>query len=348
MSPTRSLLSRRQALAATVLAPLAWSGPSLAQDAPLRLGQTTSLTGPLADIGQALVQGAQLCFDSVNAAGGVDGRRVELVSKDDAYDPKRGLANIEGFLADGSILALFNCLGTPITEAALPRLVGSGMLYFAPLSGAQLARPKERNFFNIRASYAEEAERLVTHLATIGVKRVGFVWQNNAFGKEAFAAAKAAAARHQFTATADASLDNTATEVEAQGAVTKLLASEPEAVLILLAGKPSVPFVKTLRKAHRWLPLYALSVLGASDVLRHIGEDGLGMKISQVVPLPNSLALGVVRELNTLWKRANLAGEPSHMTLEGFINAKVMVEALRRAGRAPTRAAMVDAVWKLK
>jgi branched-chain amino acid transport system substrate-binding protein len=348
-APTPPSLSRRALLGAAATAPLWLAHPARAQDSnPIRLGQTTALTGPLADMGQALQQGALVYFESVNAAGGVEGRKIELLSKDDAYEAKRGAANIEALMADASILALFNCFGTPIVEAALPKLTGSGMPFFAPLSGAQLARPKERNFFNIRASYADEVERLVTHLATIGVKRVGFVWQNNAFGKESFESAKASAARHQFTATADASLESNGTEAEANAAVTKLLASEPEAVIVLLAGKPSTLFVKAARRQRKGLALYAMSVLGAADVLHAMGDDGVGVTISQVVPLPTNVTVGVVRDFQAAWKKGNPTVEPSHLALEGYINARVFVEVLKRAGRNPSRASIVEAMWKLK
>jgi len=114
-APTPPSLSRRALLGAAATAPLWLAHPARAQDSnPIRLGQTTALTGPLADMGQALQQGALVYFESVNAAGGVEGRKIELLSKDDAYEAKRGAANIEALMADASILALFNCFGTPI------------------------------------------------------------------------------------------------------------------------------------------------------------------------------------------------------------------------------------------
>lgn len=86
----------------------------------MRIGQSTALTGPLGDLGQAMHQGAKACFTAVNARGGVNGRQIELQVKDDGYDVPRGVANAQAFLADKDCFALFNCMGTPIIEATLP------------------------------------------------------------------------------------------------------------------------------------------------------------------------------------------------------------------------------------
>lgn len=316
-----------------------------AQDAGgvLKLGQSTALTGPLGDLGQAAVQGAKACFDAVNAKGGVNGRKIELVSQDDGYDAKKALANAEGFIADKDIFALFNCLGTPMVEAMLPKVIESGIPFFAPYTGALLARPKARNVFNIRASYPDEAEQLVQHLSTIGIKRIGVAYQNNAFGKEVFEGARLAMEKYKVTNSSAVTIENTGAD-----AATKLLADAPEAILMGLAGKPTIDFVKAMRQQRKGMPLYALSVLGAAATLKALGDDAVGIAVSQVVPLPNNTGVAVVRDFQQAWKQSGTALEPSHLALEGYINARVFVEALRRAGAKPTRESFIDATWALK
>ena len=337
-------LGRRLLLSAAASLPFWGTSSAHAQSGSIRLGQTTSLSGPLSDIGVALQRGAMACFGAVNEFGGIHGQRIELISKVDAYDAQRGLANIESFLADPQLFGLFNCLGTPVTELALRKLAGTDVLYFAPLTGAQLARPRWRNVFNIRASYAEEVASLIKHLATVGIKRVGFIWQNNRFGQEAFAAAKEVSKQYRFVQTADVSIDSSgdrAPELAAQ-----LMASEPEAIVMLLAGKPSETFVKAVRRLGR-VSLYALSVMGASNTLRAMGPDSLGITVSQVVPLPTNITVRLVREFREAWKAAGHTAEPSHMALEGYLNARVFVEILYRTGRNATRASFIDTMWKL-
>ena len=315
-------LSKRGVLGALAALPLGFHAPLRAQDTgPLKIFQSTALTGLLADLGQALHQGAKVYFAALNANGGVNGRPIELSAVDDGYDVPRALANAKSFIADRSCFAIFNCLGTPMVEAMLPQVIESGIPFFAPFTGAGSARPKNaRNVFNIRASYADETGHLVQHLATIGIKRIAIVHQNNAFGKDVAAAAAAA----------------------------KIAGSQPEAVIMGLAGQPTVEFVKAIRQQRKGLPLYALSVMGSAATLKAMGDDATGITVSQVMPLPANNGLMLVREFQQAWKAAGVALAPSHLALEGYVNARVFAEALRRAGRNPTRSSFIDSAWSMK
>lgn len=341
-------LSRRALLGAMAALPAAFHAPGRAQDAgPIKIAQSTALTGPLADLGLPLHQGAKAYFAALNAKGGVNGRPIELSVADDGYEVARSQANVKGFIADGSYFAIFNCLGTPMVEAMLPQVIESGMPFFAPLTGALLARPKGvRSVFNIRASYADETESLVRHLATIGIKRIAVVHQNNAFGKDVATAARQFIAQHKLVETATATVENNSSDAGA--AAAKIAASNPEAVLLGLAGKPTVEFAKAIRQQRKGLPMYALSVMGAAATLKAMGDDATGMTVSQVVPLPSNNVVPLVREFQQVWKASGATLEPSHLALEGYINARVFAEILRRAGRNPTRSSFIEAAWALK
>ena len=345
---TPGALSRRGLLGAVAALPVAFHSPLRAQDnTPLKIAQSTSLTGPLADLGRALNLGAKVYFSALNAKGGINGRPVELNAADDGYDVQRALANVKGFIADPSCFAIFNCLGTPMVEAMLPQVIESGIPFFAPFTGALSARPKNaRNVFNIRASYADETAHLVQHLATIGIKRIAIVHQNNAFGKDVASAARTLIASHKLTETALATVENNASDASA--AAAKIAASQPEAVIMGLAGKPTVDFVKAIRQQRRGLPLYALSVMGSAATLKAMAEDATGITVSQVMPLPTNNGLPLAREFQQAWKAAGVALEPSHIALEGYVNARVFAEALRRAGRNPTRSSFINSAWSLK
>jgi branched-chain amino acid transport system substrate-binding protein len=321
---------------------------SHAQDSgPIKLAQSTAMTGPQSDLGLPMHQGAKAYFAALNAKGGVNGRAIELTTADDGYDVKRSLANVKGFIEDGSYFAIFNCLGTPMTEAMLPSVIESGLPFFSPLTGALVARPKGvRSVFNIRASYNDETENLVRHLATIGIKRIAIVQQNNAFGKDVGTAAKRFIAERKLTETAVATIENDASDAAA--AAKKIIDSNPEAVLLGLAGKPTAEFAKFFRQQRKGLPMYALSVMGAAATLKAMGDDATGMTVSQVVPLPSNNTVPLVREFQQVWKASGATAEPSHMALEGYVNAKVFAEILRRAGRSPTRSAFIEAAWGLK
>jgi branched-chain amino acid transport system substrate-binding protein len=346
--PPAGHLARRRMLGALAAIPVALYGPARAQDnGPVRIAQSIALSGPLGELGQAMHQGAKACFAGINARGGVNGRPIELTVADDGYDVKRALGNVKGFIDDKSNFALFNCMGTPMIEAMLPQVIESGMPFFAPFSGALSARPANaRNVFNIRASYADEAEQLVQHLATIGIRRIAIVYQNNSFGKEVFDATQRSMIKHKLEATATVTVENNASD--AGPAAEKIATSNPEAVLVGLAGKPTIDFVRAIRAQRKGLSLYALSIMGAAATLKAMGEDATGIAVSQVVPLPGNTVVPMVREFQQAWKAAGVALEPSHLALEGYINARVFAEALRRAGKNPTRTAFIDSTWNLK
>ncbi len=340
-------LSRR-ALLGTAAAALPWlqAGPASAQESQIVLGQSTDLTGPLGELGSAMHQGAQAAFAAVNARGGIQGRSIVLNTLDDQYDVQKGLANAKQLVADPSTFALFNCMGTANVEAMLPMVLESGIPFFAPFTGAQLSRVPQRNVFNIRASYAEEAEKLVQHLHTLGIKRIAIAYQANSFGKEVFNATQRSMAKLGLPEGPSATVENNASDAAA--AAAKIAQAQPEAVLIGLAGKPAMEFVKSFRALRRGTALYGLSVLGTSANIAALGADAVGMALTQVMPLPTNPVVPVAREFVQAWKAIGAKTEPSHLALEGYINARVFCEALQRAGKNPTRASFIDATWSLR
>lgn len=338
-------LDRRQALALLAASPLL----ARAQDAgnTVRIGQSIALSGPLGDLGMAVHLGAKACFEQVNAKGGVEGRLIELVSKDDAYDLKKSQANVDELVADKSLLALFNCFGTPMVESLLPKAQQADLPVFAPYTGALSVRANNpRSVVHLRASYADEVAKMVEHLSTLGTKRVAVAYQNNSFGKEVADAAQKAMDKHGLKSLVTATVENDASDATA--AAAKLAGAEPEAVLLGLAGKPALELIRQLRAKRRGATIYALSVMGAAGTVKALGADGVGVAVSQVVPMPTNVVVSLVRDFQQAWKALNVEQAPSHTALEGYVNARAFTEALRRAGRNPSRAAFVDAVWKLR
>ena len=340
----RRLLVSAAALAAATVSGRLWAAPS---SDVIRIGQSVGLTGPLGELGKAIHLGARAAFDEVNAQGGVHGRRIELVGKDDGYNVARSLENTKAFLADPTLFGLFTPMGTPNVEAVLPLIRDSDVPCFAPLTGGLVARPADmRNVMNVRPSYPEEAERLVEHLATVGIRRIAIAYQNNGFGKEVLKGTETAARKHGVTLVAAAAIVNDGSDAAA--AVQRIVAASPEAVLLGLAGKPTIDFVKGIRAARKGVPLYALSVMGSASTLAALGSDGYGITVTQVVPLPSKAVVPVVRDFVRSWSQSGTGVAPSHLALEGYINARVFTEVLRRAGRNPTRKGFIESAWALK
>jgi branched-chain amino acid transport system substrate-binding protein len=343
-------ISRRRALASLACSSLAsapWTAWADEAQGPVKICQSTALSGPLGDLGQAMHQGAQVCFAAVNAQGGVNGRKIVLETLDDGYDVKRAVANVNTFLSNKETFALFNCMGTPMIEAMLPQVIDSGVPFFAPFTGAQLARPKGvRNILNIRAGYSDEAEQMVQHLSTIGIKRIAVAYQNNSFGKEVFESVRGAMERRQLKPLETVTVESSG--ADAAAGASKVTQVSPETVIVALAGKPALEFIKAFRSQRRGTPVYAFSVMGAAATLRAIGDDAVGVAVTQVVPSPASPAVAVVRDFHQAWKATDTKIEPSHLALEGYINARVFVEALRKTGRNLTRERFIESTWGLK
>lgn len=345
--PTLHSISRRSCIATLAMAPLLLRARPTPPRTSIRLGQTTAMTGPLGDLGLAMHHGAKAFFNALNSRGGIQGTPVELVVKDDGYDAARALKNAVDLIADPAMFALFNCMGTPMTTAILPKVRESGIPLFAPFTGALAARPKDmRNVFYIRPSYPDEGERLVQHLDTIGVHRIAVAYQNNSFGKEIHEGVLRAMERRKMPAPASVTVETNSSDAAA--AAASIAAQAPEALLVGIAGKPAVDFIHAFRALSKGAALYSMSILGTAQTLKELGAHGIGIAISQVVPMPNSSAVPLVREFRSAWEALGVTQEPSHLALEGFINAKAFAVAMQRAGRNASREAFVDSTWRME
>ena len=208
-------LIARTLLITTLCASAALAEPGVTTDT-LTLGQSTALSGPVGDLGQEVLKGAKVYFDAVNAQGGIHGRLIKLVSKDDAYDPKKTLENVAGFIEGNATFALFSPFGTANNEALIPVAQKAGMPVLTPYTGAPSIRgSSSQGVFNIRASYADEIDRLVNHLSTVGIRRIAIAYQNNGFGKEVLTAANDSLERRKLKALVTVSVETNASDAAA-------------------------------------------------------------------------------------------------------------------------------------
>lgn len=333
-----------------VLVTAFWSGNANADSVGVTgdkivLGQTSALTGPFGDLGQEMLKGSKAYFAVLNASGGVHGRKIELVARDDGYDVTRATQNAKAFIDEKNVFALFCSLGTPMTEAIVPLSKGSGIPLIAPFTGAKSVRDvNAQNVLNIRAGYSDEAAHLIRHLNTIGIKRVALVYQNNSFGKEILASVEQAASggdlKLVWKGTAEPS------GADAAEATKKAFAAKPEALVVGVAGKSSLEVIRAARGLSPGLPLYSLSVVATPANLREMGAAGRGVVISQVVPFPNS-TLPLAKEYREAMLKSGYK-EFTHLSFEGYINAKVAAAGLTKAGRNLTQQGFVSALQSLQ
>ncbi|MCJ0763264.1 ABC transporter substrate-binding protein [Variovorax terrae] len=331
-------------LAMGLAAPAALSAEAGVTDKEIVLGQSLGLTGPLAELAPDITHAAQAYFDAVNAGGGVNGRRIRTVVLDDGYQPANTLKTVRQLVEDEQVFALYSMTGTANVAGVLPMLAGEKppVPVFAPFTGADVVRyPAMNNVFHIRASYADELEKLVQHLTTIGVQRIGVLWINNGMGQDGMAGIEKAMRKRAMKPYATASIQPDGSDTEK--AVAELHDKRPEVIVMITTGVPTVSFIKSYNKLRKGMRFYTLSVMGTQATLRALGPDGVGVVVTSVVPFPWSQSSVLAREYRASMQKAGY-DNLSFLGFESYINAKVLVEGLRRAGRDLTRAKFISAL----
>jgi branched-chain amino acid transport system substrate-binding protein len=335
------LTTGRRALIVATMALLANAGAQ----AQILVGQTAGFTGPVADGVKEGTIGAKLYIDAVNARGGVNGQSIELISLDDKFDPKLSAQNART-LAEKGVVALFFSRGTPNTQAMLPVLAEFKLALIAPSTGAMVFhQPVNPYVFNVRSSYQHEAERVVQHLAQVGVRRIAVVRADDSFGGDAFVGAEKGFADVNQQPVLDAKFDRFKPDFTA--IAPKVKESNPQAILFICSGSTLGQGAKAFRAAGSNAQIVTLSNNASAGIIKQMGANARGTIVSQVFPDERSMSTALVREALQL-AQAKKIDELSPAMVEGFAAAKVLVEALRRAGPRPTREKVLAALNGLR
>ena len=334
MTTIRSLAS------AFVLAVLAWASPAAyaqlqegVSKSAIVLGQSLALTGPGSPLAQPFHEGAKLYFDRVNAAGGVHGRKIELVTLDDRGNPTVTVANTQKLLEQG-VLALFGFYGSPQVTAAYPLIKDSEVLMFAPMAAAdQLRGTQYPNVYSLRPGYSEEAGAITRHAETLGARKLAILHATDGESMAALDAAERTMTKLGASLVAKAAIGSGSLA----NSVDKALAGRPDSILLISDAFGAAGAVRDLRAKGFRGPIYGFSNAGESLLAEELGPEGAGVVVVRVVPKSDGSRFAVVRDLQTDASAAKL-GKPNVYMLEGYIAARVCVEALRRMPREPTRA----------
>lgn len=311
------------------------------------VGQVAPLSGVLGSTGQQMVAGAKLYFDSVNAAGGVHGAKIRHVVLDDGYKLEQTVAQTELLLQRDKPLALIGFTGGANIGELLKRriLENAGIALVAPYTGSDnLRAPEVRNIFHIRAGYGDEARYIVEMLTTLGMDKIAVFYQNDRFGEVGLAGVEKALEVRKLKPFATASYERNTAEVGP--AVAKMLKAEPSAIVMVSLNKSTAAFARQYRQAGGTAQLFNLSPVDAAELVELGGIENLhGLGIAQIVPYPFSATLPIIREYQRALKQFGGAdAAPSYAGFEEFIGAKVLVEALRRAGPNPGREQVMAAL----
>jgi ABC-type branched-subunit amino acid transport system substrate-binding protein len=339
----RSALRRLSFAAAAAL-----GAPVLAQgDRRIVLGQSCPLSGPAAQLGVQMNRGARICFDRINAEGGIGGRSIELKVLDDGYEPERCAANTTQLIQADGAFALFGYVGTPTTLAALPLVNAANIPMFGPFTGAEALRePFSRNVFHVRASYYDETALIVKQLTAMGLKRIAVFRQNDSYGQAGLDGVLKALKAQSLEPVAVGLVERNSTDVAA--AVKLITPKQPDAVVQISAYKSCAAFVREARKAGYGGTFYNVSFVGTQALADELGKDALGVVVSQVMPFPFSTTTAIAREYLDAVKRAGGDATANYSSMEGYVCAKVFAEGLRRVSGNLTRDALVTALESLQ
>lgn len=340
----------RAALGALMLS-IASLVPGAAHATDILVAQVAALSGPLAPTGGYLRAGAQLHFDAINAGGGIHGAKLRLISKDDGYKADETVRLARATLKEEQPLAFFGFVGTGNVEAIVKTKVleEAGIPLITVRTGASTVAGKIHPLlFLTRASYAEEVEKITQLYASTGYQRFAVFYQNDAFGLDVLTSAERAIQKAGGTLVAKGAYEKNTTKVEA--AVKAIAAGDPQAVIMISNTAASAEFLKQSRAAGNIAQYVTLSVTDAGQVVKLIGaENAQGLALTQVVPDPNARAVPLIKEIqDNFQKFPPKDAIVNHTFVEGYLGAKLLTEALRRAGPNPTRKKLRDALESIR
>jgi len=298
-------------------------------DSDIRIGASMVLSGPLGPQTQDYVAGSKQCFDAVNAAGGVHGRKISYTVLDDAFDVNRAVANTRRLIEQDKVFLIYNNTGTAHTAAILPLVKESKTIIFGPVTGATaLRKDYNRYLFHVRASYADEAQKILGQAAVVGLERVVVFYQDDPFGKALLAEVQAAAVQAKVKILDIAAVNPKSPDFGA--AAAKLAESNPQAIIMGTAGGTFGGFLKAMHALGRLPVYYGFSVVSVDQTSHELGPLARGIVLAQTMPSLNNRSNPAVLDY---LKLVGDGDAPSMTRFEGYVHARVLVEGLRRTGR---------------
>ena len=322
----RLAMPRRRWLTLTAAAACAAAAPLRAQAEPILIGQSAPTSGPVAGAFAAPLAGQQLAIDELNRQGGIGGRPIQILVRDDAYDTERTVQNVRELVERDRVVALTGLGSTAGVGALLPYLAEQRMPLVGAWTGAHVLRARPHpTFFTSQGSFKDEAEHALRTLNTIQLNQVAVVYQDNPFGQSMLPVIEASAGQLGLDLVTKVPLAVDGSN--AGDAAVALVQARPKAIYLVAVGASVVGFVRAV-KARLNVPIYTLSV--AANSVPALGEDARGLVITQIVPFPWRTVDPMAREFNRLAAAANV---PVHYgSYGGYLGARFLIESLRRAG----------------
>ena len=306
--------------------------PVMASDKTIVLGQSAALDGPASSLGQGMRFGLQAAFHEINEAGGINGRKIELISYDDGYEPDRSIENTRKLIEQDNVFALIGAVGTPTSKASQPIAKKAGVPFIAPFTGAGFLRDSSNaHVINYRGSYDQETEAWIEHLTTdLDASRIAILYQDDSFGRAGLSGVVKALEKRNMSLVAEGTYKRNTTAVKS--ALLKIRKKKPDAVVMVGAYKPIAEFVKLATKFRMKSKFVTISFVGTHALSKELGDKRDGVIVTQVVPDPNDKSIPVVAEYQAALKALQADSSPEFVSLEGYIAGRLMIHALQGQG----------------
>jgi len=347
-----TLAAATAATLALTTAPLAYHASASASTAAtpgvtsnsILVGTSLPESGP-AGAYAAVGAGTQAYFKYINANGGVNGRKITFLIRDDGYDPSRTVGNVQNLVLVKKVFALADVLGTANNLAALPFITAQGVPLVYPATGSSaMATPLRKDLFPLQVSYTNEGKTMANYLIkTLHLHKLGVFYQNDDFGKEGLAAVTAQASKDGGSVTD--SEPYALTDTDFSGQVLKLQQAGVDAVAIFAIPSPAASFIGTAAKVGLRVPLYSSSIASDPAVFKILGLASEGVYFTGYAPLPTSSDPKAVLYRKIVTQYGDPVTAPVGSFSEVGVGAgQIFVEALRRAGKNLTRQSFLAAL----
>jgi branched-chain amino acid transport system substrate-binding protein len=326
-----------------VSAPAARADPGVFDDR-IVFGQSAALKGEAAALGIGMRDGILAAFNEANSAGGVHGRKLDLISYNDGYEPDMAIANTKRLISEDKVFALIGEVGTPTSKAVQPITTEQGIPFIGPFTGASFLRdPSLTNVVNIRASYRQETEAWIEHLTTdLGLSRIAILYQDDSFGRAGLEGVTEALKKRGLSLVAEGTYMRGTTAVKR--ALLAIRKGQPQAVVMVGAYKPCAEFIKLAQMIKLNAVFVNISFVGSEALAQELGRDGAGVVVTQVVPLPDDANIPLVARYQKALKAVDANAKPGFVSLEGYIAGRLVVEALNKLGNPVTRAGLLSTI----
>jgi len=315
-------------------------------DNEILIGSCAALEGPSSFLGRETVGGAEIYFRMINEEGGINGRKLRLLSVDDSYDPAKTQACWDKLMAQ-KVFAMGFFVGTPTAVKYVPLAESNKVPLIGLFTGAQtLYTPLRHWVVNVRASYGDETQEIVDGIwKSLHYKKIAVIYPEDAFGQTVLKGVQEALQKEGSAPIAIASYVRQTAQVDS--AIDKVRAAAPEAVVVVGPSNTVAPILKQAHAAN-WKPLFVtVSFVGTDELIQDAGADSEGVVVTQVVPPYYLTDLKTVALYRRNLQKYTPAVRPNFVSLEGFVDAMVMVEGLKKAGKEPTRESLITAIESL-